>query len=244
MRHAQTLDVERLERALHSAIQDDDVSAVREAVHAAVQRHADATGGLIERVLMPAISFLIARQNPSWIEALWLQPSGSTLFEDLSERHAQIILEGMVQREEIDFSEQAVLARLARRWPHEVLVFFGKRLELEKTQAPEHYRAMPSTLTKLSDVWLSRIASGLYLDLAVGFRLVSRPLVLTDGTVVAVAAAPASIAAPPALPPLNLVLAPVFSAGLAFDFSVLGDAAASVFNIKPQAAAAPKGSAP
>jgi hypothetical protein len=71
LRFTTEFDAQLLQDALKAAIEIGDNGAVVMAVAAAHARHGDVEGGLIDRILMPALAFLGSAADERWVNVVW-----------------------------------------------------------------------------------------------------------------------------------------------------------------------------
>ncbi len=137
LRFAAKFDADLLERALRAAIEVGDDDAVFNAIDTSAARHGDVAGGLINRVFLPAIDYLTAKGDTSWVNVLWPSQSSMTLLQDLNSEQTDQVLASLVRRPQIDSHVEDVLASIATSWPKKVVDFFGSRLEVESKPAAD-----------------------------------------------------------------------------------------------------------
>jgi len=145
-----------LEAAMRVAMDNNDAFSVAQAFGAAVARH-NPTSGLITPVILPAMEWLAARRNFSWVQELCWRPSASTLFKDITDSQADRILQAIIPQERIDHDEQTVLVSLTKRWPEKVAQFFEQRLATEASCEDSGYDAIPSVAVELQAAWTPHI---------------------------------------------------------------------------------------
>lgn len=146
-------DADLLQRSLRAAIEAGDDFAVRKAVSVSAVRHGDMAARLIERVFLPAIEYLTAKGDTSWVTHLGPHPTETSLFQDLKSEQVDVVLASLVRHARIDYRVDEILASLAASWPTKVVDFFGTRLKVKQTSDfPKDYKAIPYKLHKLRDL--------------------------------------------------------------------------------------------
>jgi ppGpp synthetase/RelA/SpoT-type nucleotidyltranferase len=153
-RFAANFDADLLERALRGAIKVGDDIAVLNAVSTSALRHGDVEGGLIDRVFLPALDYLIKEGDTRWVNAVWPCRKEKSLLEDLKSEQADQVLASLVQHTQIDHRVEDVLASIAASWPTKVVDFFGSRLKVEPKSTfgdKIRYEAMPFKFYRLHD---------------------------------------------------------------------------------------------
>ena len=131
-----------LDEAMSAALEIADDAALLDAVHVANAHHDDVNGGLITKMLVPAIEQLNSRGNTGWVDGLWFLTRQGSLLSDLSGDQVEVMLAGLVHRPKIDHHAQEVLAAIGARWPGKIVDLFGQRLA--RPEDHEHvYEAVP-----------------------------------------------------------------------------------------------------
>lgn len=142
LRFAKPVDPDLLDEAMAAALETEDDAALLDAVHAANVHHGDVAGGLITRMLMPAIEQLSSRGKTWWVDEMWFLTRQGRLVSDLTGDQADVMLAAMVQRPKIEFHAQAILAALGARWPEKVIDLFERRLG-QPEDDDHNYEAVP-----------------------------------------------------------------------------------------------------
>jgi ppGpp synthetase/RelA/SpoT-type nucleotidyltranferase len=143
-RYAVEIDPRLLETALGAAIASSDGGAVLKIVATSVARHSDVSGGLLHRVLLPALSYLRDKGDTRWVNHVAIRATGSSVFRELESDQADFVLDALVARSAIDYREEEILAEIAKRYPTRVVDFFGHRLRAERAAREGHrYEAVP-----------------------------------------------------------------------------------------------------
>jgi ppGpp synthetase/RelA/SpoT-type nucleotidyltranferase len=126
-RAVEKLDIELLRKTLDQAIQNDERSAVFNIVTVADRRNEDVDGGLVDSLLLPAISYLSSVGDARWPNAVW-GTRGQSLFKSLNSEQAEYILKALVMSARLDWREEQILSAIAGDHPGLVIEFFGDRL--------------------------------------------------------------------------------------------------------------------
>jgi ppGpp synthetase/RelA/SpoT-type nucleotidyltranferase len=153
-RFASNFDADLLEQALRGAIEVGDDIAVLNAVSTSALRHGDVEGGLIGRVFLPVLDYLIEKGDNRWVNALWPCRKEKSLLEDLTSDQADQVLASLVQHPQIDHRVEDILASIAASWPTKVVDFFGSRLKVDsKSMVGDkiRYEAVPFNFYRLHD---------------------------------------------------------------------------------------------
>jgi len=154
MRSAINFDANLLEQALKAAIEVGDDIAVLNAVSTSALRHGDVEGGLIDRVFLRALEYLIEKGDIRWVNTLWPCRKGKSLLEDLNSEQADQVLASLVYHPQIDARIEDILASIAASWPMKVVDFFGSRLKVESKSTfgdKIRYDAIPFKFYRLND---------------------------------------------------------------------------------------------
>ena len=128
--------------------------AVLNAVSTSALRHGDVEGGLIDRVFLPALDYLIEKGDTRWVNAVWPCRKEKSLLEDLKSEQADQVLASLVQHPQIDYRVEDVLASIAASWPTKVVDFFGSRLKVEPKSTfgdKIRFKAIPFKFLRLHD---------------------------------------------------------------------------------------------
>lgn len=143
LQFAKSIDVAHLDRALQLAFRQDNLIAVLQLVAVAAVRHDDVEGGLVDRLFMPALAYLAARDDTRWVNVVWPRSRKNSLFADVSAEQTKVMLASLVRRRKIDFDSEEILSAIATRWPNEVIGFFGARMRLTGDDRPTDYSPVP-----------------------------------------------------------------------------------------------------
>ena len=150
LRLADPFDEALLCRTLDSAIQHCDVHAVRNAMIAAVHQFTAHPGTLVVGVFLPALRYLDAAREFSWVRMPWFSWLGSPIIRALNEEQASIVLHALVPYPELEYATEFIAAAIAERWPASVVAFIGERQEFARIgAAPTRYDAVPFEVHQL-----------------------------------------------------------------------------------------------
>ena len=126
--------------------------AVRSALIAAASQFAAHHGALVDTVFLPALRYLDATGDFSWLHLPWQTWFRSSIFRSLNEEQADVVLGALVRYPRVEYSTENVVAMIAERWPARVVAFLGTRQEFSRTDdAPRHYDAVPYAVHELKD---------------------------------------------------------------------------------------------
>lgn len=150
LRFADPFDEALLRRTLDSAIQHCDAHAVRNVLIAAVNQFTAHPGTLVVEVFLPALRYLEAAENFSWVRMPWFSWLGSTIIRALNEEQANIVLNALVPYPDLEYDAEFIAAAIAERWPARVVAFIGERQAFARTDAaPTRYDAVPFEVHQL-----------------------------------------------------------------------------------------------
>jgi hypothetical protein len=117
-------------------------------------RHGDVEGGLIDRVFLPALDYLIEKGDTRWVNAVWPCRTEKSLLQDLKSEQAGQMLASLVRYPQIDSQVEDVLTSIAASWPMQVVDFFGSRLKVEPESTggdKSRYEAIPFKFYRLHE---------------------------------------------------------------------------------------------
>ena len=150
LRFADPFEEALLRRTLDSSIKYGDGHAVRNVLIAAVGQFAAHPGTLIEGTFLPALRYLAAAEDFSWIRMPWFSWLENPLIRALDEGPASVVLDALVPYPELEYGAEYITAAIAERWPARVVRFIGKRQVLARTDAaPQRYDAVPFEVHQL-----------------------------------------------------------------------------------------------
>ncbi len=142
LRFAPAVTPDLLDAAMSAALETEDDVALLDVVHVANAHQEHVEGGLIDRMMMPAIEALTGRGKTWWIDEMWYLTRRCPLFAALTADQADRMLAAMVLRPKIEFHAQAILSVLGARWPEKVIDLFGQRLDQPEDEG-HVYEAIP-----------------------------------------------------------------------------------------------------
>ena len=150
LRFADHFDETLFRRVLENAINYDDKHAMRNVLIAAITQFEIHPGTLIEDIFLPALRYLKAAGDYSWVRMPWFSWLGSPIIRALDEEQANIVLDALVSYPDLEDGAEYIAAAIAERWPAIVIAFIGKRQELARTdQVPPRYDAVPFEVYQL-----------------------------------------------------------------------------------------------
>lgn len=150
LRFADPFDEALLRHTLDSAIGHGDRHAVRNVLIAAVSQFAAHPGSLIQEVFLPALRYLAAAGDFSWVRMPWFSWFGSPIIRALDEEQADVVLGALVPYPELEYGAEHIAAAIAERWPTKVVAFIGERQAFARTNAaPPRYDAVPFAVDEL-----------------------------------------------------------------------------------------------
>lgn len=153
-RSAEPFDIELASTGVKKAIECDDHIATLYAVDAAIARHGDVVGGLVEPVFLPAVMYLEKCKDTRWVNGTWHVEQAHSIFTDLKPDQVDLILAALRQHAKIDYSLEQILCSIASKWPEKAVDFLVKRIEAEPPgltdvryeALSDHFEALPDRL--------------------------------------------------------------------------------------------------
>lgn len=150
LRFADPLKEALLRRTLDSAIQHGDGHAVRNMLIAAVSQFAAHPGSLVDEIFLPALRYLAAAEDFSWVRMRWFSWLESPIIRALDEEQARVVLDALVSYPELEYDAEHIVAAIAERWPASVVAFIGQRQAFGRTDAVSpRYDAVPFAVYQL-----------------------------------------------------------------------------------------------
>lgn len=144
LRFADPFDEPLLHRALASALRGGNALAVRNALLVCADQYDKKPGSLIEEVFLPALRYLSASQDFSWIRMSWVSWMDRPIIEALDERQAGVVLEALLPYPELEDASEHIVASIAKKWPGLVIDFLGRRQAFKRAQqVSTDYDAIP-----------------------------------------------------------------------------------------------------
>lgn len=137
------LDLTLLEEATAKAIEFGKDFEVLVAVEASVGWCGEETERLVERVLIPGIRYLTAKNQFRWVRALWPRKEGRELIKVLAPTQDDALLEFMVPMLDIDHYAEEILKEIGAKDLRKLLNFFGRRLDYENRSGCRRYDPIP-----------------------------------------------------------------------------------------------------
>jgi len=150
LRSADPFDERLLHRAVQSALQHGNARALRNALLACADQYDKHPGALIEQVFLPALRYLFAAQDFSWVRMQWVSWLNKPIIEALEQDQADVVLEALLRYPNLEGASEHIVASIARRWPARVIDYLGSRQALKRAgQAPADYDAVPFSVYEL-----------------------------------------------------------------------------------------------
>jgi ppGpp synthetase/RelA/SpoT-type nucleotidyltranferase len=141
---APEFDPALLQKILALGLKRQDESVLVQVMSTFGRRYADAPGGLIESVFLPAIDFFSQRHDARWINLLWFLPKERSPLFALTPAQVEVVLKNLLHLRKIESHAERVLASLAKSQPEKVFDFFGARLEYSASrQDKDNYEEIP-----------------------------------------------------------------------------------------------------
>lgn len=150
LRSAEPFDEQLLHRAAQSALRYGNARAVRNALLACADQYDKHPGTLIEQVFLPALRYLSAAQDFSWLRMPWVTWMNRSIIEALDEQQAGVVLEALLPCPDLEYAFEDIAASIAKRWPGRVIELLGRRQAFKLSgQAPADYDAVPFSVHEL-----------------------------------------------------------------------------------------------
>jgi len=150
LRFAVQFDEGMLRRILDNGIAQGDSMVVRNVLIAGVQQYAGQPGSIICNIFLPALNYLSANADFSWIRMPWFSWLGNTIIKALDEDQANQVLKALIPYPQLEDSAEHIAASIAEKWPAAVIFFIGQRLAFARTDAsPARYVAIPFSVYQL-----------------------------------------------------------------------------------------------
>ena len=107
-------------------------------------------GTLTEEVFLPALRYLEAAADFSWVQVPWFSWLENPIIKALDEEQATVVLRTLVLYPELESSAEYISATIAERWPARTVAFIGERQALARLDvAPPRYDAVPFSVHQL-----------------------------------------------------------------------------------------------
>ncbi|EJL81232.1 hypothetical protein PMI16_04838 [Herbaspirillum sp. CF444] len=150
LRFSVPFDEAMLLRVFNKTITNGDSHVMRNVLIAGVQQYGTQPGTIISNIFLPALNYLAANADFSWVRMPWFSWLGNTLVKDLDEDQANQVLRILIRYPELEGSAEYIAAAIAEKWPAAVVSFIEARLAFARTQAaPPHYVAVPFSIYQL-----------------------------------------------------------------------------------------------
>ena len=105
---------------------------------------------LVQTIMLPSIKTLSGVGDASWVNDFWLRKEAGTIVKDLDVDDRNILFEGLMPWNEIDYHVEDILTPIAEDDPISVIKFFGERIEKEKNKKfGSSYKATPFKFYRL-----------------------------------------------------------------------------------------------
>ena len=148
------LDTELLSRLFEKAKDVGDLRSATLVVSVSASNYSEENNSLLDDFFLPAIEFLTANSDTSWMHDFWYRRESKTVIEALNDAGIDLVLENLSYLDEIDYHVDQTLSLIAQREPLRVLTFFGQRLMLaakDEDKRSSAFDAIPYELHKLKE---------------------------------------------------------------------------------------------
>ena len=116
----------------------------------AASNYADGREDFVPKFFLPAVRSLTKIKDAGWVHELWYRKELKDVLHGLEEEGREIILNGLLVADDIDYHMEELLVPLAKDNPERIITFFGERLRYEEENKPSgRYDAIPFQFYKL-----------------------------------------------------------------------------------------------
>ena len=146
-------DEDLIKLLFQKAAKDSNRELLIDLIGVATSNYEDDNQKMAESLFISAVGELNKLADQRWILSYWNRQNGNALLEKLEDGDRGIVLESFLNLNRIDFLTEAILERLAKRDPEQIVKLFGQRLKhVREIESEEHYEAIPYKLHGLSKV--------------------------------------------------------------------------------------------
>ncbi len=143
-RHVRPAESGLIEQVLTLAMTRDDVMAVGECAIFALENAGSDIVPPAERLLRPALRYLIAQGAYRWIGIAWYSPQVLSALDTLPEADARLVLDSLVPAPQIEPGMARAIGHIAAVHPAAVWGYLGARLDWERDgRTTDRYAAIP-----------------------------------------------------------------------------------------------------
>ncbi len=138
------LDLELLQGLMQKGMAEKNAGVLNQIIAVVAANHSKDWPSLVSEFFLPTIQALTTFEDASWVQEHWYRKELRHLLDELSQGDWEIVLNGMLAAEDIDYHAETLLLPLAKKEPERVLSFFMHRIEFEEAKKlASRYTAIP-----------------------------------------------------------------------------------------------------
>ena len=137
-----------VKKVLDKAIIADELTAVSESMIFAIEHHDLQRLPLIDNVFVPAMNYIVSKQDVQWIRRAYYLPAVEKFFYEMPSGAADLVLENLLSLKRIEHDAESILTPIAIQRPISIWSFFERRVK-EKHNREDRYEAIPYELRDL-----------------------------------------------------------------------------------------------
>jgi hypothetical protein len=146
------LDGGILRRLLEEGIRLNDEGVVIQVLDTAFSRYKEETRALIDKVILPGITYFTQKKDAWWVNLAWFLPKADSFTRDVTDQEVEIILLNLIHASRIDTHTEFILAAIADARATRVFDFFEERLMFSaSSDAPSGYEPIPYQFYELKN---------------------------------------------------------------------------------------------
>lgn len=148
---ADEVDVSLIEQALPLAIEAADDRTVWTIAEICAARADVFPSGVATALFMRIVEYAQSKNNAKWVDWIWAHLPKGSLIPSLTEPQIDRLLAALVAVPKVDHHAEYVLTAVAKRFPNNIVDFFGERMRFSESDAvTDHYEAIPYRFAHLS----------------------------------------------------------------------------------------------
>lgn len=146
------LDENMIRIIFDKAIEQKDGAVINQIISTISAKISSEKKSLVTDYFIPAIQFLTAQNDYRWIFNFWFRKERNAIIEAVPVDGIASILENLFLLPKIDYQAEEVLCQLAEQAPQQVLEFFIKRIDTEKSKDfGSEFEAIPYSFYRLAE---------------------------------------------------------------------------------------------
>ena len=130
-----------LQEVLALGIKLKDDAVLRTVMSAFATRYADAPGGLIDAIFLPAIEYFTERRDARWINLVWFLPEDRSPLRALTTAQGDVVLRNLLHLPRVESHVERALVLIAKGHPEKVFDFFGARRRTSARKGTKRFRS-------------------------------------------------------------------------------------------------------